>query len=52
MARLARHRSLLALPAEALLTPRTFNEVKVLPQRPEVLAQLSILPLERAKPGS
>jgi hypothetical protein len=50
MARLVRHSGRLVFPADALLTPHTFNRVKVLPQRQEVLAKLSILRLEREKP--
>ena len=39
MARLARHRAELAFPAEVCVTPGTFDPVKALPERRELLLQ-------------
>jgi hypothetical protein len=49
MARRARHRRLLAFPAEAPLTPGTLDQEIALPQRDELLAKLTILRPESVK---
>ena len=49
MARRARHRGLLAFPAEAPLTPGTLDQERALPQRSEMLAKLTILRPESEK---
>jgi hypothetical protein len=49
MARRARYSSLLAFPAEAPLTPGTLDQEIALPQRPELLAKLTILRPESEK---
>src|SRR5439155_14038830 len=49
MARIARHRALFALPADAPLTPRTFNQVKTIPQHHELRSEFAILRLEMAR---
>src|SRR5262245_44053841 len=49
MAGLARSRGVFKLPADAPLTPRTFNEVTVIAQHRELLAKLSVLRLEMAR---
>ena len=43
MAAIARDIGLFALPADAPLTPRTFNQVKAIPQRRELLLEVSML---------
>jgi hypothetical protein len=50
MARLARNIGQLALPADALLTPGTFDQEIALTQRSELLLVCSILRLEIEKP--
>ena len=49
MARRARHRGLLAFPAEAPLTPRTLDQEIALAQRDEMLAKLTTLRPESEK---
>jgi hypothetical protein len=51
MARRARHRGLLAFPAEAPLTPSTLDQEIALAQRDELLAKLTTLRPERKKPS-
>jgi hypothetical protein len=51
MAHIARSSVCLALPANAPLTPRTFNEVITIPQSRELLSKLSVLRLELARRG-
>jgi hypothetical protein len=43
MARIARHRGLLGLPADATLTPGTFDQVIALPPRRELLSKFLVL---------
>ena len=49
MACIARSSVRLALPANAPLTPRTFNEVITIPQSRELLSQLAVLRLGLAR---
>jgi len=50
MARIARNRAHLGLPADTLLTPGTFDQEIAIPQRRELLSVLSILRLKIAIP--
>ena len=50
MARIARNRAHLGLPADTLLTPNTFDQKITIPQRRELLSVLSILRLKIAIP--